>query len=317
MEVSRETQTGDWQVVASDEERERRHDYVDALPRYLNCFEPLFSRARNSDEFQFILALLGIHSLQDAGWVPYESTLAGIRSATDLHNRTDDPVAARHLKLWIYGHIVEASAPYDLLANTIQIARGERARSTWFPGGDGRPLSPGTKINALGAWAQADGHSDVGQLLGEMWDRELRNAIFHADYALQGAEVRLPQAGNLRTGDQVEELAGKATAYHEAVSGLRRFHLRSYTEPKRISAASFSPDPNEQAIVIVRKGEGATGLKDAYTADEIAAGKITFRYATLFPGEREMLEADHDLAVLPGRQCPPTSEETSSHGNAL
>src|SRR5439155_1338552 len=139
------------------------------------------------------------------------------------------------------------------------------------------------------------------RLLAEIWDRQLRNAVFHADYALHGAEVRLPGVGEIRTGDQIEDVTGKASAYHDAVSGLRRCHLQSYSEPKRISAASFSPDPNEEAIVIVRKGAGAVGLKDAFTVSEIASGAIPFRLAKLFPDERKALDADPDLALLPER----------------
>jgi hypothetical protein len=305
VEVSRHTEDGTWHVAADAAERRRLGDYLDALPRYLNSFEPLFSRAKCRDEFQFIVALLGIYGLQDAGWVPYESTEAGVRAATRIHNETADPEAARHLKLWIYGHIVEASAPYDLLANAIQIARGEPAQRTWFPDEGGRPVSPGSKIERLGAWARTDGHADVERLLADVWDRNLRNAIFHADYALHGAEVRLPAVGEVWTGDQIEGATGKASAYHDAVSGLRRFHRQSYSEPKRISAASFSPDPNEEAIVIVREGEGAVGLKDGFAVSEIAAGAIPFRLAKLFPDEREALDANHDLALLPARPGRP------------
>lgn len=247
---------GTWDITADASERDRRGEYLDALPRYLNGFEPLFNAAKDRDEFQFIVALLGIYGLQDAGWVPYESTEAGVRAATQMHNESADSAAARHLKLWIYGHIVEASAPYDLLANAIQTARGERARRTWFPDEGSRPVSPGSKINKLGAWADADGHPDVEHLLREVWDRDLRNAIFHADYALHGAEVRLPAVGESWTGDQIEGVTSKASAYHDAVSGLRRFHLRSYAKPKRIAPASFSSHPNEAAIVIVRYWRG-------------------------------------------------------------
>ena len=303
MEVLRDTEDGTWHIEADANERDRRGDYLDALPRYLNGFEPLFIRAKDGDEFQFIVALLGIYGLQDAGWVPYESTEVGVRAATQMHNESADPAAARHLKLWIYGHIVEASAPYDLIANAIQVARGEPARRTWFPDDAGRPVSPGSKIHALGAWARADGHVDVEQLLADVWNRDLRNAIFHADYALHGAEVRLPAVGAIWAGDQIEDLTGKASAYHDAVSGLRRFHLQSYGEPRRISAASFSPNPNEAAIVIVRTGDGAVGLKDAFTSSEIAAGAIPFRLAKLFPDEREALDADPSLAVLAARRA--------------
>jgi hypothetical protein len=141
----------------------------------------------------------------------------------------------------------------------------------------------------------------MGELLRAIWDRQLRNAIFHADYAIHGAEVRLPGIGETRTWDAVEHITANASAYHDAIVGLRRSYLRSYTEPTLISAESFATDPAEQAVVIVRTGEGAIGLKDALTPVEIAAGRITFRIAKLYPDERELLDADPTLAHLPAR----------------
>lgn len=297
MEVLRDTDTGAWKTEATDEERERKPDYLDALAQYLTAFDPLFARAKG-EEAQLILALLGIYGLQDAGWVPYDTTITAVQSATRLHNETNDRVAARHLKLWIYGHIVEAVAPYDLLANVIQIARGESARRTWFPADNGPPMSPGKKIEMIAEWAEQDGNPDAGKLLGEIWDRKLRNAIFHADYALEGAEVRLPGDGELRTGTEIEALSGKAAAYHDAVIGLRSFHLHSYTEPKRIPAGGILADPTGELVVIVREGHGAVGLKDGFTTEELAAGAIRFRYAKVYPDEIELLQADPQLAKL-------------------
>ena len=300
VEVLHDSDTGAWKIEATAEERKRKPDYLEALPRYLTSFDPMFAKAKDQ-EAQFILALLGIYGFQSAGWVPYDTTIAAVQSVTRLHNETNDRGAAQHLKLWIYGHIVEAAAPYDLLANVIQVGREKPARRTWFPAGNGPPVSPGKKIETIGEWASQDGNAEVGKLLGQIWDRELRNAIFHADYALDGAEVHLPGGGGFRTGDEIEELSGKATAYHDAVAGLRSFHLHSYTEPKRIPAGAISADPDEELVVIVREGDGAVGLKDGFTPEELAAGAIRFRYAKVSLDEVELLEDDPQLAKLPRR----------------
>ena len=58
-----------------------------------------------------------------------------------------------------------------------------------------------------------------------MWDREFRNAIFHADYALHGVEVRLIGSQRHLGGDEVEALCARATAYHNALALLRSSHL--------------------------------------------------------------------------------------------
>lgn len=92
---------------------------------------------------------------------------------------------------------------------------------------------------------------------------------------------------------------------------MRRYHLESYAEPKRVRAGSISrANPDEDLWIIVRAGEGAVGLKDALTAEERAAGGITFRYAKLYPDEKRMLDADPDLALLPVRPAQSVQSPT-------
>ncbi len=301
MDLYRDDKIGVWKVEASAEELEQKPDYLDALPRYLTGFDPIFAKAMERDEAQLILSLLGIRGMQAGGWEPYDTTVDAITATTRLHNETDDRLAARHLSLWIYGHIVEAAAPYELLANLIKVAQGERARITWLPDERGRALSPGRKIELIGRWAEEIGNQAACYLLAAVWHRELRNAVFHADYTLHGSEIRLIGDGVVISLEQFAELAGRAHAYHDAMIGLRRFYRSLYTEPKRVPAGPISGIPDEELIVIVREGEGAVGLKDALTPAERAAGGIPFRYAKLFPDESELLEADPYLARLPAR----------------
>jgi hypothetical protein len=307
MELYRDDKVGFWKVEASEEEQGLKPDYIEALPLYLNGLDSIFAKAQAQDEAQLILSLLGVRGMQAEGWDPYDTTVDAIAAATRLHNETEDRLAARHLSLWIYGHIVEAAAPYDLLANLAKVAQGEQARMTWLPDERGRPLSPGRKIELIGRWAEEIGNQAAGYLLDAIWHRELRNGIFHADYTLHGSEIRLVGDGATLSLEEFEALSGRAHGYHDAMIGLRRFYRGLYTEPKRVPGGSITKVPGEDLTIIVREGEGAVGLKDALTPAERAAGGIRFRYARLFPGEIEMLEADPDLAMLPartGRQKP-------------
>ncbi len=51
-------------------------------------------------------------------------------------------------------------------------------------------------------------------------------------------------------------------------------------------------------MLIVRRGHGATGLKDAWSRQQIAAGKIPFRVGRFYADEMAMLEVDSELAFL-------------------
>jgi hypothetical protein len=299
MDLFRDDKIGFWKLEASDGEREQKPDYVEALPRYLNGLDSIFAKAQEQDEAQLVLALLGLHGMQAAGWDPYETTIAAIESATRLHNETEDRTAARHLSLWIYGHIVEAAAPYDRLANLVKITQGEPARLSLLLDDRGRPLTPGRKIELIGRWAEEIGNQAARPLLAGIWHRELRNSVFHADYSLHGSEIRLVGDGITLSHEEFAALSGRAHSYHDAMIGLRRFYRGLYNEPKRVPAGSISP--GQDLTIIVREGEGAVGVKDALTPTERAAGGIRLRYARLFPDEVEKLEADPDLAMLPAR----------------
>lgn len=74
-----------------------------------------------------------------------------------------------------------------------------------------------------------------------------------------------------------------------------------------IPAQPFAPHP-EQAVVIVREGDGAIGLKDAWTPAQRAAGAIPFRLVVASYDEIGMLDADPDLALLAPRKEPQPPE---------
>ncbi len=272
-------EAGVWSITPTADEQDRQPDFLAQFPRYLNAFDSLFEKAQEANEFEFLMTMLGFRGMQAPGWNAYETTLQATSSLTRVHNELPptDAVAARHLKLWLYGHIVEASEPYEVTANLLAIATGGRFRIARFPVGErGQMPSPGQKIESLAADTTEAGFAEIAEPLREIWDRQFRNAIFHADYALHGAEVRLISSQRSLSGDEVEALCARANAYHDALALLRRSHLQSYTEPVTIPAQPFAPPP-EKATVIVRGGEGAVGLKDALTAAERDSGAIPFR----------------------------------------
>jgi hypothetical protein len=305
MDLYRDDDVGFWKLEATDEESELKPDYIRALPLYLNGLDSIFARAREQDEAQLILSLLGIKGLQAAGWDPYDTTIDAIQAATRLHNETKDRIAAWHLSLWVYGHIVEAAAPYDLLANLINVAQGGQAGMFPFQPEGGRAPSPGRKLELIGLGAEEIGNQAARPLLAAIWHRQLRNGVFHADYTVHGSEIRLVGDGEVLPLEEFAALSGRAHGYHDAMIGLRRYYRSLYTEPKVVPAGSIAPGQN--LTIIVREGHGAVGVKDALTPAERAAGGIPFHYARLFPDEMALISADPELALLPAR---PKSEES-------
>jgi hypothetical protein len=299
MPVVRDDQ-GQWKLTTDDDDKhaaQRSHpSYLEALPRYLTALDPAFERAREKSEVNFLWSLFAIRGLSDAGWDPYETTVSAIDSVRRAHRSLDGEVAW-HLALWIYGHAVEASEPYELLANLIDVAGGGRFNIARFPPRNGRPLSPQTKIERLEQWAQAANMPGVVTPMKEAWDRDFRNAIFHADYTLYGSEVRTMRPTRAYEHDEYLTLVNRALASHEAMTILRNRHVGSYTEPVRIAGDTEFSSP--KFVVMVREGHGAIGVRDGWTDEELKRGRIPHRLGRFTRAEIKMLEADSRRVVFP------------------
>jgi len=318
---------GVWTMTLDESDAQERNPvFDDTVPRYLNAFDPAFVRAAEADEAEFVKALLRIWSMQEAGWDPYETTLRAVPAMQKLHVLIPEGdewyETSRHLALWTYGHVVEASEPYAMLADLLDIAGGGYFQGTRFPVPLRRPrqaeLRPpmrpqrrDEKVTELRRLAEAADLQDVLTPLDEVWDRQLRNAVFHADYTIHGGETRIPAEGKRYTHAELDTLINHALAYHEALAVLRKIYRLAYREPATIpifrrrtieggAEGEFNLE-EDVAVVMVRDGVGAIGLKHPHTAEEIAAGAIPWHLAHLFADEAEALQADPTLAHFPAR----------------
>jgi len=183
---------------------------------------------------------------QEAGWDPYETTMRAVPAMQRLHALIPAGdewyETSRHLALWTYLHALEASEPYAKLADLLDVANGGSTYVLRFPDVPyGRARSGGTrttrpqrhdeKVKELRRLASAADLSNVLGPLDEVWDRDLRNAVFHADYSIHGAETRIPRIDRSYTHDEIQTLVNQGLASHEALALLRRMYRRSYAEP--------------------------------------------------------------------------------------
>ncbi len=305
---------GSWSFEPVGDEKPLSDQYRETLARYLACLEPAFSGAMERSEFEFILCLIRVRGIEDAGWDPYATTSSAIDAMTRLHEEVQDGESARHLELWLYGHMVEASEPYELIANLVDVATGGRWNGWRFPmvgkAPRLRPQSPGAKIRQVAEVAQRAAMPDVAVPLREMWDRDLRNAIAHAEYSFHEDQVRIlrPLPRRYHYLD-VNQLINRAHAFHSALGILEGTYRASYTEPRTIPVhPEFSSDPNERAVVMVRQGYGVIGMKDAWTAAELARGRIPWNMGRFLRAEWVQMQKDRSSAFFPPAASTPESE---------
>lgn len=308
MKLSRD-EHGIWTAEADDAERQKKGDYISRLAEYLTTFDELLHSAQAEDPFQFILSLLSVRGLEGPGWDAFENTERAIDGTVRLHNEATDRTAAAHLRLSIYGHIVEASEPYSFIANLLDILADGAYSTARFPDQHGRPQSPGAKMSWIEHRAIKLKRPQVVAPFRERWDRELRNGIFHSDYALNGGDLRLVSVGDERTRAELDTLIGAANASHDALIYIRRAFIESYDQPIAIPATHFSPNPDERALVIVRERKGLIGVRAAPNG---VPGQILWRMTRgCTAQDNQMLDADPSLGLLPASPTAPGPLEPS------
>jgi hypothetical protein len=224
-----------------------------------------------------------------------------------IHAQAESYLAKRHLELWLFGHIVEASEPYEILSNLIAISQGDTFKIIRFPPRNRRPQSPGEKIDQLEQAATTANLPGVASPMREVWDRDLSNAIFHSDYSVHGPEVRFKKDGHPHAygHEEIMTLVNRALAYFDALRFLNAHYVGSYTEPKEIAMHPLNAGPpSERAVVMVCEGYGVIGLKHAWTPEELKAGHIPWRFGRFFQEEIRLADADPMRAFFPARAVP-------------
>ncbi len=306
MGLYRDDETGKWSLTNSTEDKRSHPSYLEALPKYLNCYEPVFSAAKSKSEFDFICTILSIGPSSDAGWDPFETTTTSIPKILEIIEHNQSSIASEHLLLWTYGHIIEASEPYELLYNMAIVAGGGRHNISNYPDierkkGVNRPQTVGEKIQNLSSVADKKGFSEIVIPIKDAYDRDLRNSIFHADYSFFGSELRTRNPARQYSHEEKLTFVNKALAYLEALRIMREYHISYYKEPKEILCGEgFSNIPNERATIIVREGHGAIGLKHSWTRRQVKKGAMPWHIARFHTREESQLfRKNPELAVLP------------------
>lgn len=278
--------------------------YSDTIIYYLNAFDALFEKAKQACEFEFILTLLRVRGLQDAGWDPFENTQEAFSCISKIKGKVRDFKTSRHLFLWLYGHIVEASEPYEILANLINISSGDRFRMSNFPdkprGRYSIPQSPSEKIQKLEETASLISMERTVFPLTDAFDRDLRNAIFHADYSLYVGEVRIKKPVKSYSNEEITTILNKGLAYFQAFVSMFNSYIHSYDEPKIIPVhPEFATRPNHKAITIIREGYGLIGMQDYFENEQDRIGESPFRLGHFLDYETELLKRQPTLCVMP------------------
>ncbi|HUA09847.1 MAG TPA: hypothetical protein VMA98_11325 [Candidatus Acidoferrales bacterium] len=95
------------------------------------------------------------------------------------------------------------------------------------------------------------------------WNANLRNAVFHSNYAIIGSDLYLPEEHQTISVEDAMKRANRALAAFEAFVTILDLNRSHYTEPVEVETTlSWARTPGEKATVVVRAGYGAVAVHD-------------------------------------------------------
>ncbi|KRA61515.1 hypothetical protein ASD79_05185 [Caulobacter sp. Root655] len=167
--------------------------------RYQAVMAPLFfpERPAEPDIIQLFASLLRVVGMEDAGWDPYMESRAVLEDLNRLMQipLPEDRFADRELTGWrlgllFYTHVVEMSAPYEVLLNLLRFRLGkgyspnpyydfltkdERKRAAKSG------LFPSKKIQIIGQLGDEAG-LNLKSIFLDFYSGPFRNAVAHSDF---------------------------------------------------------------------------------------------------------------------------------------
>jgi hypothetical protein len=276
-------------------------EYAKVMPIYFTAYDRLFIAAKKRSEFEFLYAI--VEFVENSNQDPFETTKRTFREMLKLHDQAEG-FAANVLSLWLYGHMVEASYPYQVVGDLASIAAGQQHQLHVFPPNDkGEEMGPGPKITQIEEILKPLRMKACVKPMREAWHSNLRNALFHSNYALIGSDIFLPEKGIMMPFEDAMKRVNRAIASFNAFEGVLNAHRSFYPESIKIEVPiGRARYPNERATVVVREGYGPVAL---YGIIDDAGIHPPALIARLYPEEFELVRAGIYKLPAQKEQTPP------------
>ena len=181
--------------------------FEDKRDQYLEILSPLFfpRDPLSHDIIRFFSSVLRVAGMEDKGWDPQLESRA-VLNDKNLLMKLDlsiadfpDGLTTWRLGLLLYSHILEMSAPYEVIANLLRFRIGEGFSPNPFykyMNDDERKrfkksgLFPKQKIGIIKMLSEK-AQLPVGDIFDEFVDFDLRNAISHSDFVIVDEDFRI------------------------------------------------------------------------------------------------------------------------------
>lgn len=211
-----------------------RFENSDFFDTSLNRLNDLFQSAWEKNPINLIYALVRVGGMSDANWDPMEESLESLESLNDYENLEKEAFLQGNLKrayrmqLLHYCHMIEASAPIELIANLIRCNTGIGFHTKPFlhlhrPTKDSLSTVPPSVKQKVKEIVKLEEKSSIkiSDLLNQFVDEQIRNSFYHSDYCLTDSYYRSTGSGpskQIRLED-LNKITNNAFSFYSALLG--------------------------------------------------------------------------------------------------
>jgi hypothetical protein len=245
-----------------------------AEPVELKVLDALFNRAKETDEFEYVCALLRIRGAEDSGWDPLEESRRAINDYSSLIEAPLRSDTKLRLALLVYCHIIESDAIYEVIENMLNITNGDRCNISPLAhlyikrqkaGVFQSSIPPSAKkvVDHLKEHAANRGEVQLANLLGDMVDEKVRNAFFHSDYIIYKDEFRIRHGGfpDARKVSELENIINRALLFFQSFLYAWTQHKLTYKAAKIVKGRIGHQNALVDVELLVHPTAGVYGFR--------------------------------------------------------
>lgn len=252
-------------------------DVDEVREKYYRVLKPLFfpELPAKHDIINFLASLLRVVGMEDSGWDPLlesRATLEDLNAIMQMELPEDGfPTADKtkwRMGLWMYSHMVEMDAPYEVITNLLRFHLGygyspnpyyQFLNKNEKKQVARRGIYPIRKIKIIKQLSQELGVS-VGDMFDDFYDPKLRNAISHSDYIFTDTHFRV-RSGTGAWGaysislEKLDEIITRCGAFYSTFFGIEHAARHSFGG---ISKKALPYDPHYKGLLEVLADKDGT-----------------------------------------------------------
>jgi len=184
--------------------KKQNHVLSEYTDKYIEYFNHLFARAANTGGLEYLYTILRVEGITSGHWDAFVESEEAVADFSKMLRKMGSGQEKRALRtaLFIYCHLTEMSAPYEIICNLLRCCMNQSYKFYPFAhlvrviknnnGFDKRLLPyPSKKIAFIKELTAMSGEERLSQIIEDFFSNDVRNAFYHSDYTISEDEFRI------------------------------------------------------------------------------------------------------------------------------